>query len=154
MTILAAAILVAAVLWFVDRRDHRTGVARAADQDRALAALRVQADQSHAATVAAQVQSRAYMAQVDRSLRIHADTIATLATADREHREHVDRLVQRIQAPDVAVAQHAAFDLDAPFKQFVGFDNDEEFLADQTAEPVEEAPMDWRDFLTDRANAV
>lgn len=60
----------------------------------------------------------------------------------------IDRLCQRIQAPDVAVAAQAALDLDeVPDRQFVGFDNDIEFQADAAGIAYTGQETDWKTVL-------
>lgn len=126
------AVVVLAYVWITDRREQRTATSHAAD--RTLAALRVQADVYHEHTVFTEEMVR-------------------------RHAMHIDRLVQRIQAPDVAVAAQATVDLTGvPDRQYVAPDDDAGFQADQ-AEPVfsgqavDDDAIDWRDFLADRANA-
>ncbi len=53
----------------------------------------------------------------------------TLLRQEEVHRAERATLLQRIQAPDTAVAQHVADQADEVKPAYVGFDNDEEYFA-------------------------
>lgn len=75
---------------------------------------------------------------------------------DQRHVEQTDRLMQRIQAPDVAVATQVQQDIGPMEEQYVPPDDDLAFqrnLVGAGAVGVEEKDLDWRDFLADRASA-
>ncbi len=61
-------------------------------------------------------------------LTVGAATSALLRQ-DAAHRAERAELLQRIQAPDTAVAQHVADQADEVKPAYVGFDNDEEYFA-------------------------
>lgn len=140
LALLSPTVIVLAFVWLYDRERSRATGAMAVAADRALAGLRVQA---HAVEVIAAASKQ----QAD-----HTDDMV------RRHALHIDRLVQRIQAPEIAVAAQAAVDLDGvPEQQYVPPDDDQAWQANRetafSGQAVDPDAVDWRDFLADRANA-
>lgn len=125
--ILAAGVLLLAAQNFIERRRHDATLARVAAENTDRVA------ELHAA---------------------HADRVASLmadaAAERREALEHMERLYQRIQAPQAAVVEHHA-QIAGPSYPAVAIDDDEGFYAAQQVSKERLAELALEQEIRDRA---